>query len=481
MAFPLDVLGDEWAEWVRTTADAASCPVDYVVAPLLATASALIGNSRWVQAGAAWKEPPTLWVASIGDSGSGKSPGGDAIFGEIVPELERRMAREFPDQHRQWSSTAEILKARKEQWEDDVATAVKKGLPPPNKPDDADPGPEPQKPRLRQSDVTVEKVALLLAQSAPKGLLMARDELAAFLMGMNQYSETGRQFWLETFGGRPHRVERVKHPEPIDVPRMTCSWFGTIQPSRLASLLKGEVDDGLMARFIFFWPDPVDFDLATTPPDTEQATKMLDRLRELEMEANPAPGGGLRPKLVPLAAEAQPLLIRFARAVTKRQKDSVGLLNSAYAKGRGLVMRLSLVIEFLRWAAKDCDPFNAGPPTVISLNTFHAALRLVTDYLLPMAERTYADAETPRGDDEVATLAKWIVQTTPRPTEIHVRNMQRKVRLAGLRQADRIHAACKELIAAGWLLPCSPIGGMNRARASYPINPALWEAWNARV
>jgi hypothetical protein len=33
--------------------------------------------------------------------------------------------------------------------------------------------------------VTVEKVATLLAGAAPKGLLIVRDELAGWLLGMN--------------------------------------------------------------------------------------------------------------------------------------------------------------------------------------------------------------------------------------------------------------------------------------------------------
>src|SRR5215471_7193465 len=76
---PLALLGSAWQEWVLQTAEAAACPPDYVVAPLLAAASALIGNARWAQAAPGWAEPPHLWLGAIGDSGSGKSPGADAL------------------------------------------------------------------------------------------------------------------------------------------------------------------------------------------------------------------------------------------------------------------------------------------------------------------------------------------------------------------------------------------------------------------
>src|SRR5690242_19177119 len=70
----LGVFGPSWAQWVRDAASAATCPPEYAVAPLLAAASALIGNARWAHATPRWSEPAHLWCASVGDSGSGKSP-----------------------------------------------------------------------------------------------------------------------------------------------------------------------------------------------------------------------------------------------------------------------------------------------------------------------------------------------------------------------------------------------------------------------
>jgi putative DNA primase/helicase len=54
---PITALGVDWARWVVAAAEAAACPADYVVAPLLASISALIGNARWAQATPGWSEP----------------------------------------------------------------------------------------------------------------------------------------------------------------------------------------------------------------------------------------------------------------------------------------------------------------------------------------------------------------------------------------------------------------------------------------
>jgi hypothetical protein len=99
---------------------------------------------------------------------------------------------------------------------------------------------------------------------------------------------------------------------------------------------------------------------------------------------------------------------------------------------------------------------------------------LVTDYFMPMAERVYGDAAVCREDRNGATLAGWIMRE--RPTEVHVRQLQREVRLPGLKSADDIHAAAGVLIDADWLYP--PTKGTEfgqRGRCAYPVNPRLWQ------
>src|SRR5690349_23481223 len=107
-------------------------------------------------------------------------------------------------------------------WKSEVRAAQKSGTPPPLPPEPTA-GPEPQAPRLRQNDVTIERVAMLLAAAAPKGLFIVRDELAGWIDGMTSYNDAGRSFWVEANGGRPYRVERQKYPEPINIPRLAAA------------------------------------------------------------------------------------------------------------------------------------------------------------------------------------------------------------------------------------------------------------------
>jgi hypothetical protein len=461
---PLDVFG-RWGGWIAEAAEAAACPRDYVAAPLLASVSALVGHARWAQATLGWAEPPHLWIGSGGDSGSGKSPGADCLMRDVLPEIERRMAADFPDRLREWRAGVEFGRAAEATWREEVRAARKRGTPAPLPPVAMD-TPEPQAPRLRQTDVTIERVATLLATAAPKGLLICRDELAGWIDGMGSYNPAGRSFWVEAYGGRPYRVERQQHPEPIVIPRLAVAVYGSTQPDKLAVLMR-EKDDGLLGRMLWAWPEPIPFRLGQTTPGAAWAIAALDRLRELDLQ----PGDPARPIIVALTDEARGMIEEFGREMQDRQGSAGGLLRSALGKARGTALRLSLVLELLWWCAE--DSMSAAPAT-ISARAFVAAARLVADYFVPMAERVYGDAAAPVQDRNAATLALWIMRE--RPAEVHVRHLQREVRLPGLRTAEDIHAAAGVLVEADWLaMPAKGAEFGPRTRIAYPINPRLWE------
>jgi hypothetical protein len=317
------------------------------------------------------------------------------------------------------------------------------------------------------SDTTIERVASLLATATPKGVLLTRDELAGWLLGMNTYNEGGRAFWLEAYGGRRYRVDRQKLSEPIIISNLAVSWYGGIQPAKVVEVQQG-ADDGLMARFIWFWPNPFPFEEPRRPPDTDWAIMAFDRLRMLELVPSET---GLRPLVVPLDDAARRHLVRFGKLMQEQKETTAGLMRSAIGKARGLVLRLSLVLEYLWWCGEDGY---VAPPDTIREDAVAAAARFVSEYVLPMAERTYSDAACTETDSNTMRLAHHIKKE--RPDFIHVRDMQRNVRLAGLRDAKAIHAACAALIEAGWLgRPAATTAYQQRGSKAYPVSPRLKE------
>jgi hypothetical protein len=434
-SFPTGLFGPDWGRWLGDTAQAAACPVDYVAMPLLASSSALIGNARWAQASPGWTEPPHVWCGNVGDSGDGKTPGSNCLLLYVLPEIERRIVGDYEDRLRDWELAVEADRIAKANWQKEL----RKDPHAPRPPQLAEPM-MPMKPRLRQYDVTVEQVAMVLAHAAPKGALIVRDELAGWLIGMDLYNASGRQFWIEAYNGGFFRVERRKHEAaPIDVERSVVAVYGSIQPARLADLFNAP-DDGLFARFQWAWPDPLPFRLGTVAPDTEWAIEALDRLRVLELHSN---GERLYPIIVPLAGDALDYLDAFAHEMEDRKAEAGGLMKSAYAKARGTALRLSLVLEYLWWSGR--DGFDA-PPTVVSADAFVAASAMVAEYLMPMAERVYGDAASTGDEKGAATLAQWIRKT--QPDEVHVRTLQRDVRLPGMRNSAQIKKAADILVEA---------------------------------
>ncbi|HZZ21074.1 MAG TPA: DUF3987 domain-containing protein [Roseiarcus sp.] len=374
------------------------------------------------------------------------------------------MVGDYPDRLAEWIAAVEFDKVAKKRWQEGLREAQDKKKPLPRMPKPVASDIAPEKPRLIQNDVTIEQVAAILATAAPKGLVVIRDEIAGWLMGMEAYNPAGRQFWLEAYGGRRYRVERRKHgKEPIEIEHLVCAVSGGTQPERLSELSRGP-DDGLFARILWLWPEPIPFELGEETPGVAWAIEALDRLRELDL----APGNPPKPILMPLTPDARRLLNKFAKEMSTRLKQSGGLLRSAYGKARGAALRLSLVLEWLWYIAKDDMPL---PPDAISAEAFAAAATLVGEYFMPMAERVFGDSGATDVERNAATLARWIVKE--RPNEVHVRTLLREVRLPGLRSAEQIKKAADLLVEADWLR--APVVGFGAQRkVAYPVNPRLW-------
>ena len=261
----MDVFGPVWGRWLLEAAESKSSPPDYVAAGLLSTASSLIGNARWATPWDGWSEPPTIWSMLIGLPSASKSPGQDAAVSPLRV-VERRMRGAAERDRAEWAARAEVAKLAEDVWKASYTKALRAGKVPPEKPAAADPGPEPHLPRLAVSDVTLERLCQIIAKQ-PKGVLMLRDEIAGWLTNMSRYSGgDDRGFWIEAYGGRPYPVERVSRSTGT-IDRLLVTVVGGIQPDRLRSLLLKTDDDGMPARFIPFWPDPV------PPPSAERPSR----------------------------------------------------------------------------------------------------------------------------------------------------------------------------------------------------------------
>ncbi len=459
-----DVFGEAWARWIKTAAEAKSAPPDYLVASLLAVTGTTIGNTRWVSPWQGWTEPPILWAMAVGLPSSGKSPGLDAVLSPLK-QIEREMRQATDAELAEWRERADLAKLAEAAWKEDAKAALKAGEEPPERPKTANPGEEPFAPRLLITDGTVERLAVIVARQ-PRGSLMARDELSGWLQGMTRYAGGGsdRPFWLEAYGGRGYTVERMGR-DPVHIDRLSLGVVGGIQPDRLKGLLFTSDDDGLLARFMPIWPDPVPIRRPRDTLDHAFLERALKRLLSLQMLTDER--DITRPWITPFSEEARDLLDAFRHTVRSWENEAEGLLMSFTGKLPGLAVRLSLVLAYLDWAVQMKEE-----PHEITVAHMGRAAHFIEAYVLPMARRAYADAALSKPERAARRLVALIRDHGW--TGFSTREVLRLGR-TGLSTVAELNPALTALEEAEILRPASGPAVVQSGRPPrlYAVNPAV--------
>lgn len=465
---PLDMFGDFWSAWIMDQADILSTPRDFVGIPLLSAAAAAIGNARAFYAYGDWEEPSVLWTGIVGNPSTRKTPGVMASK-KLLAEIESDLAHEFPETLRQWESEKEYAKLKKEEWQDGIKQAVKNDVPPPDLPASAVEPDKPGRPRLITGDATMEALAKLLGDN-PRGLLCWRNELSGWLDGLTKYSQKGggdRSFWLEAYDGKSYVVDRAGRADPLFIDSLTLSITGGIQPDRLVSLLMQGDDDGLCARFLLAFPEPIPPKMPNRKGDFAGALRAIRRLHGLQMGSDEQ--GGPKPVVMPLSTAAAMNLDQWQQASHQEKLFAEGLYASHLGKLDGLALRLAGVAELMQWAADDLG----SPPTDISARTLDHVLAFIDDYAKPMAQRVYGDAALSPEERGASQIAKRIRKGNL--TSVNASAIRRHWKLAGLKEAKAVHEAIDVLCETSWLFPAGTRAGDSHGRASsdYNVNPLV--------
>jgi hypothetical protein len=300
-------------------------------------------------------------------------------------------------------------------------------------------------------------------------LLITRDELAGWLGSFNRYSGGhggDRAFWLEAYGGRPYVIDRARNGgEAVTVPNLSASIIGGIQPDKLQSLLLSGDDDGLTARILFCWPDPVPLERPQRVPESHEAETALRWLNGLSLI--PDASGGVTHGLVKLTDEASDFFQAWRKEHGANQPDAA--IASWWGKMPGVCLRLALCFEYLSLSSTTRqENFAVGYAAI------EAATVMIEDYLKPMAERAYGDAALSKVERNAATLAKWILKNNM--GRVNTREIQRKAGLPSLQKAEGIKEAIVPLIEADWLRHNPKRGGETKGKKSndFQVNSALF-------
>jgi hypothetical protein len=368
--FPVDTLPPACRRFVREAAEALGVDASYVALPLLAGLAAAIGNTRRIALSRTWTAPPVVWAGIVGESGTLKSP---AIKMALAPILKRQATA--MDEHQaamaRYKAEMHAHRLAMKDWE---RTGRKAGEEAPVEPD------RPVMQRLYCSDTTVEALAERL-QDAPRGLLVARDELSGWLGSFGQYKQgRGRDEanWLSMFDACSLMVDRKNPDKPtLYVPRAAVCIAGGIQQGILRRMFTAEhYESGLAARILFTMPPR----RAKQWTDREVSKMTEEHLAEVfatlwQLAPTVSDGEVAKPLDLPLVDEARPVWADFVNAHGQETADVSGPVAAAFSKLEGYAARLALVLSLARWAE---NPGVLGiGPAAVDVESIRAGIEIV--------------------------------------------------------------------------------------------------------
>lgn len=378
--FPVEVLPEVLATFVRESADAVVAPPEFIAVPLLVAAGSVIGRHLEISLKKTWNEGPNLFAACVGTPGSKKTPAMKMALGPLC-RLQSRLAKEQ-------RAAAAAWKVAHREWE-----KAKEGV----KPE------EPAFPHLLATDATVEALVPMLAGSP--GIVLLMDELVAWVRALNQYKAGGkgadRQALLSLWARNAVKVDRRgRVNEPVMVDHPCLSVVGGIQPDLLPSLTDAAGDDGFLDRIVWAYPEPV-ADYWTDDDVSLEAVQAVDQLYGLAYDP-----GDYDDELayeVRFAPEAQERWVRWYNA--RKLAAVAPNLEGVWAKLPAQLARLTMILHAVQTVRRDdpsaslCDVIAGRCSTVVaptvSLETLESAIHLL-EYFQAQARKVYGQLRPQR-------------------------------------------------------------------------------------
>jgi len=396
--FPVDALPDRMRVFVESVAAATGTDAAFAALAALVVVAGCIGNRVAVLVKSGWVEPAVLWGVLVGRSGTTKSPVLKLVTRALI-DLFKAARRAFTDAMKEYVREVERHNVRLAEWK----KSQRNGPP-------TDPPDEPERPierRLLVSDITVEKLGELLEQN-PLGLLLSRDELAAWSGAFDRYAAGGKgsdqPAWLSMYDAAPVTIDRKSGKGNYFVERAAVSVLGSIQPGTLArSFGTAEREAGLLARVLVAYPPdrPALWTEAALPDDVAaEWRKLLEAL--LALPAAVDEQGDPRPRLIPIGQEAKALWVewhdRHARELVDISNDD---LAAHYAKLKGACARIALLFACVEVAA------GGGAFAYISADAMRRAIAVV-EWFKGEGRRVYAVLGESEEDRARRQLIEWI-------------------------------------------------------------------------
>ncbi|MCX7701549.1 MAG: DUF3987 domain-containing protein, partial [Gemmataceae bacterium] len=424
--FPVELLPDPLREYAELAAKGIGVDPAYVAVPLLTACGAAVGATRRLELKPGWRVPPILWTALVGESGSGKSPALEAgLVG--VRHHQARVWTAYEKAMELYENDVQHYERDQGKWRRHKGDAG----PPPKKPQ------KPIPPRLVVSDTTLEAAAHAL-QGNPRGVLLARDELAGWLGSLDRYAKTrGGDLpgWLSTYNALPLTVDR-KTSGVTYVPAACVCVTGGVQPGILRRVMTAEYrESGLLARLLLVAPPRRPKRWNEQGVDQRLIDSIAELFRRLYGFQFRADGVEPTPEIVRLTPEAKAVWLEHFDRHAAEQVELTGDLAAAWSKAEELPARLALILHSVESAWR--GETGTSP---IPADTMQRAVSS-TAWFKSETRRVYETLLATGADDQLDRLARWIERQGGVTT---IRDVQRALRR--YRTAEAAETALNALV-----------------------------------
>jgi putative DNA primase/helicase len=232
-----------------------------------------------------------------------------------------------------------------------------------------------------------------------------------------------------------------------------------------------DADDGLIARLIYIWPDPLPIRPLLDRGDADAGRRRdvlisaARRLRALAMGADV--DGTPAPRALRLNEDGRALFDELRREAMTRTREASGLIAGWYGKNPGRALRLALVYELLAWAVRD-----EAEPTIVSADTVARAGGYL-DYAAGMLDRVTAGLAITCTEADAARIARHLL-TMCDVRLLNERALYKTATFAWARDSKRLAQALAVLEQGHWIRRPSA-NGRGRPRGDWEVSPRIWE------
>jgi Protein of unknown function (DUF3987) len=475
--FPIDCLTPPWRVWLEGAAHGAGVTPGHIAMPLLGVASSLIGMARCVRVTRSWSEPMSLWTCLVAPSGDRKTPALKVTL-RALDLIERNDSAAINTARLAHETRIQKSREAARKWKDERKAALEAHParePPPMPIDAIDPG-DFSFPRLYATDPSIASLASLLLVR-PRGMILVRDELSGLFSNMDRYGKgSDRPFFLESWNGGRHVVERMSKSIVVDY--LLIGIVGGFQPDKLTRAFAGD-EDGMYGRFLYGWPSPPDYrpltnDVSDVDSEFLSALNALIRLPTEDAE------GHFAPQDIWLSQGSKDRFEEFRRFADETKRGLDGRELQWFAKGETQVLRLAGTLAYMGWAMSLGTSSSDGiagiaralEPKMIEEEFLIAAVRLWRDYFWPHARAALRQIGRSERHADARRTLRWII--AHKKSEVSREEIRREA-LGQSLDAEQTQQVLDRLVKAGWLRPTS-IDTRGRRRHRWQVNPKLHAA-----